>query len=138
MLGFNHNSVNFKAGIFFRFLKSILPTCEATTAQMAKNGTICVPSIKLVLWLVHSSVPSFFAKEICSFLFLIHNLFLLQELRNPPTGTGTSQGELTATSWPYYEAMDAVLGERDIMSPPETFSLSDGIRRREYGTMEHY
>ncbi|XP_031424840.1 uncharacterized protein LOC116220774 [Clupea harengus] len=41
-----------------------------------------------------------------------------KELKCPPTGTGTDNGEDTAASWPWYSAMDELLGQRHSIAPP--------------------
>ncbi|KAM4559120.1 uncharacterized protein PAE49_013635 isoform 1-T2 [Odontesthes bonariensis] len=41
-----------------------------------------------------------------------------KQLRTPSTGGGTEDGQETATTWQYYEAMHAVLGARPAMDPP--------------------
>ncbi|XP_038062998.1 uncharacterized protein LOC119733679 [Patiria miniata] len=41
-----------------------------------------------------------------------------KELKHPPTGTGTEEGEDTTVSWSYFQDMDKVLGGRPIITPP--------------------
>ncbi|KAF3859110.1 hypothetical protein F7725_021509 [Dissostichus mawsoni] len=42
----------------------------------------------------------------------------LEELRCPPTGTGTDRGEATAATWPYFTAMHEAIGGRPSIDPP--------------------
>uniref|UniRef100_A0AAV2JHN0 Myb/SANT-like DNA-binding domain-containing protein n=1 Tax=Knipowitschia caucasica TaxID=637954 RepID=A0AAV2JHN0_KNICA len=41
-----------------------------------------------------------------------------KDLRDPKTGSGTDSGEKTASNWPYYAALHAVLGGRPAVDPP--------------------
>ncbi|KAF3850674.1 hypothetical protein F7725_012446 [Dissostichus mawsoni] len=41
-----------------------------------------------------------------------------KELRTPATGTGTDQGEATATTWPWFSAMHEAIGGRPSIEPP--------------------
>lgn len=50
---------------------------------------------------------------------LIENRFILfQELRCPPTGTGTDSGEATAATWPWFSAVHETIGGRPSIEPP--------------------
>ncbi|KAI7814524.1 hypothetical protein IRJ41_021122 [Triplophysa rosa] len=40
------------------------------------------------------------------------------ELRCPPTGTGTDDGEATAATWPWFSAMHEAIGGRPSIKPP--------------------
>nr|CAD7268976.1 unnamed protein product [Timema shepardi] len=52
-----------------------------------------------------------------------------KDLKNPKTGSGT-QGEETPITWPFWEAMDLAVGQRDIINPPELFCSSKGLQVR--------
>ncbi|XP_065096388.2 uncharacterized protein [Paramisgurnus dabryanus] len=41
-----------------------------------------------------------------------------KELKYPPTGSGRENGEETATSWPWYNAMDEAIGQKASITPP--------------------
>ncbi|XP_037626195.1 uncharacterized protein LOC119488532 [Sebastes umbrosus] len=41
-----------------------------------------------------------------------------QELRNPPSGTGTDGGEATAATWPWFSLMHESIGRRPSIEPP--------------------
>uniref|UniRef100_A0AAV2KQX8 Hydroxylysine kinase n=1 Tax=Knipowitschia caucasica TaxID=637954 RepID=A0AAV2KQX8_KNICA len=41
-----------------------------------------------------------------------------KDLRDPKTGSGTDSGEKTASNWPYYAVLHAVLGGRPAVDPP--------------------
>lgn len=45
-------------------------------------------------------------------------LWILQSLRTPKSGSGTEDGEETASSWAFYEDMHAVLGGTPALDPP--------------------
>ena len=42
---------------------------------------------------------------------------MLQDLKNPKTGSGTGGGEMTAASWQFYGDMHEVLGSRPSIDP---------------------
>nr|CAD7450784.1 unnamed protein product [Timema bartmani] len=52
-----------------------------------------------------------------------------KDLKNPKTGRGT-EGEETPKSWPFWEAMDLAVGQRDIMNLPELYCSSSGLQPR--------
>ncbi|KAG9267191.1 hypothetical protein AMEX_G19879 [Astyanax mexicanus] len=50
-----------------------------------------------------------------------------KELKCPPTGSGTENGEATAASWPWFTIMDEALGRRHSIVPPVLVaSMHDG------------
>nr|CAD7430047.1 unnamed protein product [Timema monikensis] len=51
------------------------------------------------------------------------------DLKNPKTGSGT-QGEETPITWPFWEAMDLAVGQRDIINLPEIYCTSTGPQPR--------
>lgn len=42
----------------------------------------------------------------------------MQELRKPPTGSGTESGEATAGNWKWFSLMDEAIGGRPSIQPP--------------------
>ena len=42
----------------------------------------------------------------------------MQELRKPPTGSGTESGESTAGNWKWFSLMDEAIGGRPSIQPP--------------------
>lgn len=46
----------------------------------------------------------------------------LQDLKTPKTGSGTDAGEVTASTWQYFEEMHEVLGSRPSVDPPVVVS----------------
>lgn len=40
----------------------------------------------------------------------------------PKTGSGTDEGEVTAASWPFFEAMHSAIGQKPSVRPVATFS----------------
>ena len=42
----------------------------------------------------------------------------MQELRKPPTGSGTESGESTAGNWKWFSPMDEAIGGRPSIQPP--------------------
>ncbi|XP_073713977.1 uncharacterized protein [Misgurnus anguillicaudatus] len=45
-----------------------------------------------------------------------------KDLCLPKTGSGTEEGEVTAASWPFFEAMHEAIGQRPSVMPVATFS----------------
>ncbi|KAK7130466.1 hypothetical protein R3I93_019956 [Phoxinus phoxinus] len=45
-----------------------------------------------------------------------------KDLCLPKTGSGTDEGEVTAASWPFFEAMHEAIGQRPSVLPVATFS----------------
>nr|CAD7451587.1 unnamed protein product [Timema bartmani] len=60
------------------------------------------------------------------------------DIKYQKTGAGTYIGEKTAETWPFWVAMDAVLGQRDHVNPPKLFSSSHGPIVREPGPAYHH
>ena len=42
----------------------------------------------------------------------------MQELRTPPSGSGTESGEATAATWKWFSLMDEALGRSPSIAPP--------------------
>lgn len=51
-------------------------------------------------------------------------------MKYPKTGSGTSEGEETPASWPFWPAMDLAVGQQDNINPPELLCSSSGISVR--------
>ncbi|CAG2055807.1 unnamed protein product [Timema podura] len=58
-------------------------------------------------------------------------------LKNPKTGRGT-QGEETLKSWPFWEIMDLVVGQRDIINLPEICCSSSWVQPRAGSEVESW
>ncbi|XP_033991068.1 uncharacterized protein LOC117486669 [Trematomus bernacchii] len=48
-----------------------------------------------------------------------------KELKTPPTGTGTDEGEATAATWPWFSLMHEAIGSRPSMEPPVLMDSAD-------------
>ena len=79
--------------------------------QWPKNGTI----YKILTRLVNTE---------CTGKRLVRN-WLFQNLLEPPTGTGTSQGETTAAKWPFFDAMHEWASLRHTIQPPYLMSSEE-------------
>ncbi|KAG9276118.1 hypothetical protein AMEX_G8389 [Astyanax mexicanus] len=47
------------------------------------------------------------------------------ELKCPPSGSGTDNGEATAATWPWFSLMDEALGNRPSVTPPLLIASSN-------------
>ncbi|KAG9279535.1 hypothetical protein AMEX_G5065 [Astyanax mexicanus] len=48
-----------------------------------------------------------------------------KELKCPPSGSGTDNGEATAATWPWFSLMDEALGNRPSVTPPLLIASSN-------------
>lgn len=72
------------------------------------------------LWVIPFAVFSILKKvlhELGTKIFF-HNLQCVQELRKPPTESGTESGEPTAVTWKWFSLMDEAIGGRPSIQPP--------------------
>ena len=63
---------------------------------------------------------------VCYSHHLMYPPLPLQDLKNPPTGTGTDQGEATAGSWQWFALMHEAIGSRPSITPPVLIASCTG------------
>ena len=48
----------------------------------------------------------------------------MQEVKKPPSGSGTESGEKTASNWKWYDIMDEAIGGKPSITPPILIATS--------------
>ncbi|GLD52941.1 uncharacterized protein AKAME5_000576700 [Lates japonicus] len=62
------------------------------------------------------------------------------ELKAPRTGVSTEGGEATAANWKWFDAMDEVMGQRPLITPPNLITssmASTSLLKRAAGARGH-
>ncbi|GAA6225132.1 uncharacterized protein LOC122971204 [Lates japonicus] len=63
-----------------------------------------------------------------------------KELKAPRTGVSTEGGEATAANWKWFDAMDEVMGQRPLITPPNLITssmASTSLLKRAAGARGH-